>query len=140
MTPLPVVTWVVCAPCHFRATYGRRRPCVKELAVEITNAAVPLLFSPSMAARCSSVVDEATIPQVFVESMMDTPNSGFALHGLAGSLRSLNRTQDAAQIEEVYKKAWENADGPLDSPCPSFSRGMSPALTRGGRKLSYLAA
>ena len=66
---------------------------------------------------------------------MDTPNSGFALYGLVDSLRSLNRTQDAAQMHEVYKKAWENADGPLDSSCPSFSRTMSPALTPGGRKL-----
>ena len=73
--------------------------------------------------------------QTYVESMMETPNSGFALYGLADSLRSLNRTQDAAQIEEVYKKAWENADGPLDSSCPSFSKMMSPALSRGGRKL-----
>ncbi len=72
--------------------------------------------------------------QVFVETMMNTPNSGFALFGMAESLRSLNRTKDAAQIDEVYKKAWENADGPLDSSCPSFSRMMSPVLSRGHRR------
>ena len=66
---------------------------------------------------------------------MNTPSSGFALYGLTESLKNLNRTADAAQIAEVYKEAWKNADGPLDSPCPSFSRHMKSGLGQGRRRL-----
>ena len=73
--------------------------------------------------------------QVFVEPMLNTPSSGFALYGLTESLKSLNRTADAAQIAEVYKEAWKSADGPLDSPCPAFSRHMKSGLGQGRRRL-----
>ena len=53
---------------------------------------------------------------------METPNSGFALYGLADSLRSLNRTQDAAQIDEVYKKRGRTQMGPWTRPAPPFQR------------------
>ena len=68
---------------------------------------------------------------------MSTPSSGFALRGLADSLRSLNRSADGAQIEKVYKEAWRNADGPLDSSCPSFSRLMGPDAGSGHRRMLF---
>lgn len=74
--------------------------------------------------------------QVYVESMMETPSSGFALYGLVRSLKSLNRTADAGQIEIVYKEAWGQADGPLESSCPSFSRLAKPDVGRHRRMLS----
>ncbi len=91
-------------------------------------------ISSQTSALAGTFVSGDVLLQVFVETMMNTPNSGFALYGMAESLRSLNRTKDAAQIDEVYKKAWENADGPLDSSCPSFSRIMSPVMSRGHRR------
>ncbi len=60
--------------------------------------------------------------QVFVEDMLEHPNNGYALLGVAQSLRSLGRDADAEQIQGVFEKAWEHADGPLETPCPAFSR------------------
>jgi hypothetical protein len=38
------------------------------------------------------------------------PNNGWALHGLAASLRAQKKDAEAARVEAQFKKAWERAD------------------------------
>ena len=43
--------------------------------------------------------------------------NGWALHGLAESLRQQGRDKEAAAVDVEFKKAWERADVTIKSSC-----------------------
>ncbi|MGE0679439.1 MAG: tetratricopeptide repeat protein [Candidatus Binatia bacterium] len=47
---------------------------------------------------------------VYREDLKRNPENGWALYGLAQSLRAQKKTQEAAQVDERFKKAWARAD------------------------------
>jgi tetratricopeptide (TPR) repeat protein len=51
--------------------------------------------------------------RVFREDLQRHPENGWALHGLAQSLRRGNRTAEAAAVEERLRLAWQGADTQL---------------------------
>jgi tetratricopeptide (TPR) repeat protein len=48
--------------------------------------------------------------QVYHEELKSNPGNGWSLFGLAQSLRAQNKTGEAAQTEERFRKAWARAD------------------------------
>jgi tetratricopeptide (TPR) repeat protein len=48
--------------------------------------------------------------QVFREDLVQRPENGWSLHGLAQALRAQGRTREAAKVAERFRKAWEAAD------------------------------
>jgi tetratricopeptide (TPR) repeat protein len=48
--------------------------------------------------------------QVYREDLKSNPGNGWSLFGLAQSLRAQNKTEEAAQTEERFRKAWAQAD------------------------------
>ena len=55
----------------------------------------------------------ADAQQVFREDLLRHPENGWALHGLAESLRRSKRLAEAAAVEERLRLAWAGADTPL---------------------------
>jgi tetratricopeptide (TPR) repeat protein len=50
---------------------------------------------------------------VFWEDLRKNPGTGWSLHGLMLALRAQGKTDEAAAVEQRFKKAWELADHPL---------------------------
>ena len=48
--------------------------------------------------------------QVYRKDLALNPNNGWSLYGLAQSLRAQGKSQEAAVVEEQFKKAWAKAD------------------------------
>lgn len=44
------------------------------------------------------------------EDLKRFPENGWALHGLAASLRAQGKTEEAAQVEQRFRRAWRDAD------------------------------
>lgn len=57
--------------------------------------------------------DEAE--RVFWQDLGENRENGFALRGLAESLRAQGKNEDAKEIERRFKAAWTDADVPLKS-------------------------
>jgi tetratricopeptide (TPR) repeat protein len=55
---------------------------------------------------------------VFWEDLRKNPGMGWSLHGLMRALRAQGKTDDAAAIEQRFKKAWEFADFSLGPGTP----------------------
>ncbi len=53
--------------------------------------------------------------QVYREDLKSNPGNGWSLFGLAQSLRAQNKTAEAAQTEERFRKAWAGADVTLSA-------------------------
>jgi len=51
------------------------------------------------------------------EDLARNPENGWALWGLARSLRGQQRTSDADAVQARFKKAWKRADISLESTC-----------------------
>ena len=51
---------------------------------------------------------------VFREQLVETPGSGWSLHGLAASLRAQGRTDEAREVAERFEMAWRRADTDLE--------------------------
>lgn len=47
---------------------------------------------------------------VYREDLKRFPENGWALYGLAASLKAQGKTAEAAQVEERFKQAWKDAD------------------------------
>ena len=52
----------------------------------------------------------AEAEKVYREDLEHWPNNGWALHGLAGSLRAQKKEAEAAKVEAQFRKQWERAD------------------------------
>ena len=57
--------------------------------------------------------DPQAAEQVYSEDLAWNQNSGWALHGLAQSLREQGKAEEAAQAEVDFRKSWQSADVPL---------------------------
>lgn len=60
-------------------------------------------------------VDEAKT--VYEEDLRRHPENGWALHGLAESLRRSGRADEADAVQKRFDVAWEHADFPLHASC-----------------------
>jgi tetratricopeptide (TPR) repeat protein len=49
----------------------------------------------------------------FREDLVQRPENGWSLHGLAQSLSAQGRAREAARVEERFRKAWRTADAQL---------------------------
>ena len=67
----------------------------------------------------------ADAEKVYREDLKRNPENGWALFGLAQSLREQKQTQEAAQVDERFKKAWARADVQLTA-----SRFLAEILTQ----------
>lgn len=54
---------------------------------------------------------------VFRSDLVHLPNNGWALFGLAKSLRAQGKTAEANRVDAEFRKAWANADFEITSPC-----------------------
>jgi tetratricopeptide (TPR) repeat protein len=54
---------------------------------------------------------------VYRDGLQHIPNSGWALFGLARSLRLQGKTSEAATVEARYRKVWSKADVQITSSC-----------------------
>lgn len=54
---------------------------------------------------------------VFRADLVALPNNGWALYGLATSLRQQGKIKEAAEVDARFRKAWEGADFAITSPC-----------------------
>ncbi len=52
----------------------------------------------------------AEAEKLYREDLEHWPNNGWALHGLAASLRAQKRDAEAAKVEARFRKEWERAD------------------------------
>jgi tetratricopeptide (TPR) repeat protein len=52
----------------------------------------------------------AAAEKLYREDLMHWPNNGWALHGLASSLRAQGKTAEAAKVEAQFRKEWKKAD------------------------------
>jgi predicted Zn-dependent protease len=50
---------------------------------------------------------------VYRDDLSRHPNNGWALYGLAQSLKLQNRGADASAAQQLFDTAWKNADIPL---------------------------
>ena len=48
--------------------------------------------------------------QIYSEDLAWNQNSGWALHGLAQSLREQGKVEEAAKAEADFRKSWQSAD------------------------------
>jgi tetratricopeptide (TPR) repeat protein len=48
--------------------------------------------------------------QAFKEDLVQRPENGWSLHGLAQSLAAQGRTREARKVQERFEKAWKTAD------------------------------
>jgi tetratricopeptide (TPR) repeat protein len=48
--------------------------------------------------------------KAFRKDLVQRPENGWSLHGLAQSLEAQGRTREAAQIEKRFKNGWKTAD------------------------------
>ena len=54
--------------------------------------------------------DPGAAEEVYREDLAWNQNSGWALHGLAQSLREQGKAEEAAQAEVDFRKSWQSAD------------------------------
>ncbi len=59
--------------------------------------------------------------KVFRRDLEVLPNNGWALYGLAKSLRMQHRAAEAARTDAEFRKAWAAADFEITSPCACLS-------------------
>ena len=52
----------------------------------------------------------AEAENVYREDLKRNPENGWALYGLAQSLRAQKKTKEAAAVEKRFRKAWARAD------------------------------
>lgn len=57
----------------------------------------------------------AEAEKVYLKDLKDVPENGWALFGLHQSVLKQNRTEEAAEIQKRFNKAWRNADVTLSS-------------------------
>jgi predicted Zn-dependent protease len=57
----------------------------------------------------------ADAERVYREDLARNPGNGWSLFGLAQSLRAQGKTEDAAQVEQQFSKAWAQADVKLSA-------------------------
>ncbi|MGH9787432.1 MAG: hypothetical protein ACRD4U_01860, partial [Candidatus Acidiferrales bacterium] len=57
----------------------------------------------------------AEAEQVYWEDLRRNPENGWSLFGLMQALRAQKRDEEAAAIEQRFKRAWANADVQLTS-------------------------
>jgi predicted Zn-dependent protease len=73
----------------------------------------PAWYSP-IRQRLGAVLLAAGRPKqaekAFREDLVQRPENGWSLHGLAQSLRAQDRTREAARVEERFRTAWKAAD------------------------------
>jgi tetratricopeptide (TPR) repeat protein len=55
--------------------------------------------------------------RVFRADLEKLPHNGWALYGLAKSLREQGRRSEAAKVDAEFRKAWEGSDFQITSPC-----------------------
>jgi hypothetical protein len=53
--------------------------------------------------------------QVYREDLRRNPGNGWSLFGLVQSLRAQDKSTDAAQVDENFRKAWAQADVKLSA-------------------------
>jgi tetratricopeptide (TPR) repeat protein len=68
---------------------------------------------------------------VYWEDLRRNRDSGWALFGLMQALKAQKKTDEAARMEERFKKAWQRADVTLTA--SRFGRVRSGAVTSDGR-------
>jgi tetratricopeptide (TPR) repeat protein len=59
--------------------------------------------------------------KVFREDLARLPHNGWALYGLASSLRAQRRVGEAAKADAEFRTAWQGSDFALTSPCACLS-------------------
>jgi tetratricopeptide (TPR) repeat protein len=73
----------------------------------------PLWFAPVRQAFGAGLLDAghaAEAEQMYREDLRRNPENGWALFGLAQSLRAQKKTDEAAAVDERFKAAWSRAD------------------------------
>jgi TolA-binding protein len=60
--------------------------------------------------------------QVYREDLQHHPENGWALYGLAQSLKAQHKTKKAAAVERRFAQAWKDADVVLTSSYASSPR------------------
>ncbi len=65
--------------------------------------------------------------RVFRADLVKLPNNGWALYGLAKSLRDQGRRSEAAKVDAQFRKQWEGSDFEITSPCACLA---APAAQR----------
>ncbi|HXV74974.1 MAG TPA: tetratricopeptide repeat protein [Candidatus Polarisedimenticolaceae bacterium] len=60
--------------------------------------------------------------KAYREDLAEFPANGWSLYGLSRVLRRQGRTEDAEQLEEEFRQAWAEADGPITTSCRCIPR------------------
>jgi len=68
----------------------------------------------------SQRVEEAE--KIFRADLARLPSNGWALFGLAESLRRQNKAAEASRVQAEFQKAWAGADYKIESPCACLTR------------------
>ncbi|NIL99621.1 MAG: tetratricopeptide repeat protein [Acidobacteria bacterium] len=55
--------------------------------------------------------------EAYREDLAEFPENGWSLYGLSRVLHAQGRTAEAAQVEEEFRLAWADADGPIETSC-----------------------
>ena len=64
----------------------------------------------SLAALLLEAGEAAEAERLYREDLARFPENGWALYGLAQSLRAQDRTEEAERVEERFRRAWDRAD------------------------------
>jgi tetratricopeptide (TPR) repeat protein len=70
----------------------------------------PLPVRPSLGAVLLKAGKAAEAEQAYREDLVRFPENGWALFGLAASLRAQGKTNEAAQADAQFQRAWSRAD------------------------------
>jgi tetratricopeptide (TPR) repeat protein len=65
--------------------------------------------------------------KVFRSDLQHLPGNGWALFGLATSLRLQGKKGEAASVDAEFRKAWDGADAQITSPCACLSSAQAAA-------------
>ena len=68
------------------------------------------LMASSICQRSRYSSKTAEAENVYREDLKRNPENGWALYGLAQSLRAQKKTKETAAVEKRFRKAWARAD------------------------------
>ena len=55
--------------------------------------------------------------QAYREDLAEFPENGWSLYGLSRVLEAQGRADEAAEVEDAFRLAWADADGPITTSC-----------------------
>ncbi len=60
--------------------------------------------------------------QAYKEDLVELPRNGWSLLGLTQSLAAQGNSEGQSAAAQDFAAAWADADTPIDSSCPAFSK------------------